>query len=43
VATAERYVGWYLEFFGAVPELIDPPWKIMSVARRDWAIVGHSL
>ena len=23
--------------------LIDQPWKIMSVARREWAIVGHSL
>ena len=23
--------------------LIDQPWKIMSVARRDWAIVGASL
>ena len=22
--------------------LIDQPWKIMSIARRDWAIVGHS-
>jgi DDE superfamily endonuclease len=23
--------------------LIDQPWKIMSIARRDWAAVGHSL
>jgi hypothetical protein len=23
--------------------LIDQPWKIMSVARRDWALAGHSL
>ena len=23
--------------------LIDQPWKIMSIARRDWAVVGHSL
>ena len=23
--------------------LIDQPWKIMSVAHRDWAVVGHSL
>ncbi|HEU4958706.1 MAG TPA: IS630 family transposase [Sphingomicrobium sp.] len=23
--------------------LIDQPWKIMSVARRDWAVVGHSI
>ena len=23
--------------------LIDQPWKIMSVARRDWAEVGHSI
>src|SRR6266567_4261324 len=23
--------------------LIDQPWKIMSIAYRDWAIVGHSL
>jgi len=23
--------------------LIDQPWKIMSVARRDWAIVGYSM
>src|SRR5215471_17192338 len=23
--------------------LINQPWKIMSVARRDWAIVGHSM
>ena len=23
--------------------LIDQPWKIMSVARRDWAIVGHPI
>jgi hypothetical protein len=21
--------------------LIDQPWKIMSIARRDWAAVGH--
>ncbi len=24
-------------------KLTDQPWKIMSVARRDWAVVGHSL
>ena len=23
--------------------LIDQPWKIMSIARRDWAVVGHSM
>src|SRR3954462_5181306 len=23
--------------------LIDQPWKIMSIARRDWAVAGHSL
>ena len=23
--------------------LIDQPWKIMSIARRDWAVVGRSL
>ena len=23
--------------------LIDRPWKIMSIARRDWAVAGHSL
>jgi hypothetical protein len=23
--------------------LIDQPWKIMSIALRDWAAVGHSL
>ena len=23
--------------------LIDQPWKIMSIAHRDWARVGHSL
>ena len=23
--------------------LIGQPWKIMSIARRDWAIIGHSL
>jgi hypothetical protein len=23
--------------------LIEQPWKIMSIAHRDWAIVGHSL
>jgi transposase len=23
--------------------LIDQPWKIMSIARRDWALAGHSL
>ena len=23
--------------------LIDQPWKIMSIARRDWAAVGHSV
>ena len=23
--------------------LIDQPWKIMSIAYRDWAVVGHSL
>ena len=23
--------------------LIDQPWKIMSIARRDWALIGHSL
>jgi hypothetical protein len=22
---------------------IDQPWKIMSIAQRDWAVVGHSL
>jgi hypothetical protein len=23
--------------------LIDQPWKIISIAYRDWAVVGHSL
>ena len=23
--------------------LVDQPWKIMSIARRDWALAGHSL
>jgi hypothetical protein len=23
--------------------LIDQPWKIMSIARRDWASVGYSM
>ena len=23
--------------------LIDQPWKIMSIARRDWANVGYSM
>jgi hypothetical protein len=23
--------------------LIDQPWKIMSVAHRDWAVVGQSI
>ncbi len=23
--------------------LIDQPWKIMSITRRDWALAGHSL
>jgi hypothetical protein len=23
--------------------LIDQPWKIMSIAQRDWAAIGHSL
>jgi hypothetical protein len=23
--------------------LIDQPWKIMSVARRDWAAAGHPI
>jgi hypothetical protein len=23
--------------------LIDQPWKIMSIARRDWAVAGHLL
>src|SRR3977135_1395975 len=23
--------------------LIEQPWKIMSIARRDWAVAGHSL
>ena len=23
--------------------LIDQPWKIMSIARRNWATVGHSI
>jgi hypothetical protein len=23
--------------------LIDQPWKIMSIARRDWAVAGHSI
>ena len=23
--------------------LIDQPWKIMSIARPDWAAVGHSI
>ena len=32
--------------FGAVfawNTLIDQPWKIMSIARRDWAIVGQPI
>jgi hypothetical protein len=23
--------------------LIDQPWKITSIAHRDWAVVGHSI
>ena len=23
--------------------LVDQPWKIMSITRRDWALAGHSL
>jgi hypothetical protein len=23
--------------------LIDQPWKIMSIAQRDWANIGHPL
>jgi hypothetical protein len=23
--------------------LIDQPWKIMSIARREWAAAGHSI
>jgi len=23
--------------------LVDQPWKIMSIARRDWATIGQSL
>jgi len=23
--------------------LIDQPWKIMSIARRDWTTMGHSM
>ena len=23
--------------------LIDQPWKIMSIARSDWAVAGHSM
>jgi hypothetical protein len=23
--------------------LIDQPWKIMSIAHRDWAVAGHSI
>ena len=23
--------------------LIDQPWKIMSIARRDWVVAGHSI
>jgi hypothetical protein len=23
--------------------LIDQPWKIMSIARRDWEAAGHSI
>jgi hypothetical protein len=23
--------------------LIDQPWKIMAIARRDWTMVGHSM
>ena len=23
--------------------LINQPWKIMSIAHRDWAVVGHSI
>ena len=23
--------------------LIDQPWKIMSIARRDWATMGYSM
>ena len=24
-------------------KLVDQPWRIMSIARRDWAVAGHSL
>ena len=27
----------------ACNRLIDQPWKSLSVARRDWAAVGHSI
>jgi hypothetical protein len=27
----------------ASDRLIDQPWKIMSIARRDWANVGYSM
>jgi hypothetical protein len=27
----------------ALKQLVDQPWKIMSIARRDWAAIGHSI
>jgi len=27
----------------ALNTLIDQPWKIISIARRDWAAAGHSI
>jgi len=24
-------------------KLIDRPWEIMSIARSDWAVIGHSI
>ena len=30
-------------YYYAWNTLIDQPWKIMSIARRDWAVAGHLL
>jgi hypothetical protein len=43
-----RWRGWELgairrRLLPSSDTLIDQPWKIMSIARRDWTTIGHSM
>ena len=40
-AAAQTKKTWPVVVAGGV--LIDQPWNIMSIARRDWAVIGHSI